>query len=142
MKPLAAGSEIDAYCTKCRMDLGHRIVALVAGKPKRVVCMTCNSEHAYHPPKAGSVARPATARPSSPPKSRQKPGASVNEWEQRVAGQGAAAFIRFSMHRTYRRGDLVLHGKFGEGYVADVLEDGKVSIMFRDGPRTLAHGHS
>ncbi len=142
MKPLAAGSEIDAYCTKCRMDLGHRIVALVAGKPKRVVCMTCDSEHAYHPPKSVAKPRPVAARPSSPPKSRQKPSASVNEWEKRVAGQGVAAFTRFSMQRTYRRGDLVLHGKFGEGYVVDVLEDGKVSIMFRDGPRTLAHGQS
>jgi hypothetical protein len=122
------------------MDLGHRIVALVAGRPKRVVCMTCNSEHVYRPPKTGSAPRPAAARPSSRP--RPKPAASVNEWEQRVAGQGAAAFIRFSMHRTFRRGDLVLHGKFGEGYVVDVLEDGKVSIMFRDGPRTLAHGQS
>jgi hypothetical protein len=124
------------------MDLGHRIVALVAGKPKRVVCMTCNSEHTYRPPKALSATGPAPARASSPPKSRQKPAASVNEWEQRVAGQGAAAFIRFSMHRTFRRGDLVVHSKFGEGYVADVLEDGKVSIVFRDGPRTLAHGQS
>jgi hypothetical protein len=124
------------------MDLGHRIVALVAGKPKRVLCMTCNSEHTYRPPKASSATGPATARPSSPPKSRQKAGTGANEWEQRVAGQGAAAFIRFSMHRTFRRGDLVVHGKFGEGYVADVLEDGKVSIMFRDGPRTLAHGQS
>jgi hypothetical protein len=140
VKPLAAGSELDAYCTKCRMDLGHRIVALVAGKPKRVVCMTCNSEHVYRPPKTGAAPRPAAARPSSKP--RPKTSASVNEWEQRVAGQGAAAFIRFSMHRTFRRGDLVLHGKFGEGYVVDVLEDGKVSIMFRDGPRTLAHGQS
>ena len=30
MKALTAGSEIDSYCTRCRMDLGHRIVALVA----------------------------------------------------------------------------------------------------------------
>jgi hypothetical protein len=140
VKPLAAGSEIDAYCTKCRMDLGHRIVAMVAGKPKRVLCMTCNSEHAYRAPKARTTPRPVSRRPSAPPKSRQKPGAVVNEWEQRVAGQAVAAFIRFSMQRTYRRGELVLHGKFGEGYVVDVLEDGKVSIMFRDGPRTLAHG--
>jgi hypothetical protein len=33
----------------------------------------------------------------------------------------------------------VLHSKFGEGYVAEVHEGGKVSVMFRDGPKTLAH---
>ena len=47
VKPLTAGSEIDAWCTKCRMDLLHRIVAMVRGRPKRVICMTCNSEHNY-----------------------------------------------------------------------------------------------
>jgi hypothetical protein len=43
------------------------------------------------------------------------------------------------MDRTFRSGQLVLHPKFGEGYVVDVREDGKVTMMFRDGPRTLAH---
>ena len=51
MKPLTAGGEIDAWCTKCRMDLGHRIVALVHGVPKRVVCLTCGSQHNYRAPR-------------------------------------------------------------------------------------------
>jgi hypothetical protein len=33
----------------------------------------------------------------------------------------------------------VLHSKFGEGYVDVVLDGGKISVMFRDGARTLAH---
>ncbi|MFC1641180.1 hypothetical protein ACFL5O_00625 [Myxococcota bacterium] len=140
MKPLGAGSEIDAYCTKCRMDLGHRIVAMVGGKPKRVLCMTCNSEHAYHAPKAGSKGAVSKIRTSAAPKSRPRPVNNASEWEKRIAGQVATAFSRFSIQRTYRQGDLLLHTKFGEGYVVDVLEDGKVSVMFRDGPRTLAHG--
>ena len=45
------------------------------------------------------------------------------------------------MNGRFAEGELILHKKFGEGYVTDVLEDGKVSIMFRDGARTLAHGH-
>ena len=51
MKKLTAGSEIDAWCTKCRMDLGHRIVAMVKDQPKRVVCQTCGSQHNYRAPK-------------------------------------------------------------------------------------------
>src|SRR5258706_13789676 len=51
VKPLTAGSEIDAWCTRCRMDLGHRIVAMVGGAPKRVICQTCNSEHNYREPR-------------------------------------------------------------------------------------------
>ena len=52
MKPLTAASEIDSWCTKCRMDLGHRIVAMVGGAPKRDVCLTCGSEHNYRAPRS------------------------------------------------------------------------------------------
>jgi hypothetical protein len=37
-------------------------------------------------------------------------------------------------------GELIAHKKFGEGYVVEVLDANKVSIMFRDGLRTLAQG--
>jgi hypothetical protein len=43
------------------------------------------------------------------------------------------------MERSFRLGELVLHPKFGEGYVEQVLEGGKVNVMFRDGPKVLAH---
>lgn len=142
MKPLAAGREIDAYCTKCRLDLGHRIVAMVQDKPKRVVCMTCGSEHAYRAPKSGAGRPAGGVRPTVGHKPRQKAALNSNEWEKRIAGQATNAFIRFSIQRSYRPGDLIIHSKFGEGYVLSVLEDGKVSIMFRDGPKTLAHGQS
>ena len=43
------------------------------------------------------------------------------------------------MERTFRVGELVIHPKFGEGYVDQVLEGGKVNVMFREGPKVLAH---
>jgi hypothetical protein len=104
--------------------------------------MTCGSEHAYHAPKAASARSAIGVRPTVAHKPRQKAASNSNEWEKHIAGQAANAFIRFSMQRTYRPGDLIIHSKFGEGYVLDVLEDGKVSIMFRDGAKTLAHGQS
>ena len=56
MKSLTAGAEIDAWCTKCRMDLMHRIVAMVQSAPKRVICLTCNSEHNYRAPRTETTA--------------------------------------------------------------------------------------
>ena len=148
MKPLTAGSEIDSWCTKCRMDLGHRIVAMVGGKPKRVICQTCGSQHNYRAPRMedGPAARTRAAssgsKSSGTPRVTNKAKAEaerLGEWESRMAGQAVTAFTRYAMDKQFSQGQLVLHGKFGEGYVVDVLEDGKVSIMFRDGPRTLAH---
>ncbi|MCK6534439.1 MAG: hypothetical protein L6Q84_15810 [Polyangiaceae bacterium] len=148
MKPLAAGSEIDSWCTKCRMDLGHRIIAMHEGRPKRVICQTCSSQHNYRAPASekGSAVkrtpgspRPAPAAQRVTEKARVE-AARVNDWEKRIAGQSMDAFTRYAIDKTYAVGELVTHKKFGEGFVAEVLDGGKVSIMFRDGPRMLAHG--
>jgi hypothetical protein len=145
MKPLTAGSEIDAWCTRCRMDLSHRIIALVAGRPKRVVCQTCGSQHNYRAPHttAGASApreRKVRAAPTERRGSREQHR--IAQWQETVNGRGAEAFTRYSTDKTFKLGQLLLHKKFGEGYVTQVLEDSKVSVMFRDGPRTLAHGQA
>lgn len=149
MKALTAGSEIDSYCTRCRMDLGHRIVAMVGGAPKRVICLTCNSEHNYREPKTlkspSSVVlrtKKTEAKPSAAQRVTQKAKAENERhetWATRALGKPVDAFTKYGMDRHFREGELVLHSKFGEGYVDAVLEGGKVSVMFRDGARTLAH---
>jgi len=147
VKKLSAGSEIDAWCTRCRMDLGHRIIAMVGVQPKRVICQTCNSQHNYRPPRNSPTPRGTPATPNRPAKApSQRPTARARteherlaQWEAKIAGQALTAFTRYAMDRSFRLGQLILHSKFGEGYVAEVLENGKISIMFRDGPRTLAH---
>lgn len=145
-KPLGAGSEIDAYCTKCRMDLGHRIVAMVGTAPKRVECQTCGSHHNYRPPKTAAKrhnsAKTRSTRKTPSQRATQTAKAEADrrsEWERRVLGQATAAFTRFKITETFAPDQLVIHKKFGEGYVLEVLEDDKVSIMFADGAKTLVH---
>ncbi|HKY40237.1 MAG TPA: hypothetical protein VJN18_30085 [Polyangiaceae bacterium] len=148
MKSLTAGSEIDAYCTRCRMDLGHRIVAMVGGAPKRVICQTCNSEHNYRAPRAptspGVFIRNKKPEPKATAAQRvtQKARAEKERqdtWANRTLGKAVDAFTKYGMDRHFREGELILHSKFGEGYVEAVLDGGKVSVMFRDGAKTLAH---
>ncbi len=158
MKPLAAGSEIDAWCTRCKMMLGHRIVAMIGKKPVRVECQTCGSVHNYKatPPgnnsvspvvrnRDGSISPVRVANAPTPRAAAAKStrtGARTSDWEQRIAGQPVTAFARYSMERSYSEGELVHHPKFGDGYVALVLEGNKVSIVFKDGAKTLAHRQS
>ena len=157
MKTLVAGNEIDAWCTRCRLVLGHRIVAMIGKKPVRVECQTCNSVHNYKASAPGNVSiapvirnRDGTiskVRTLSAPTSKGQPkstrtGARTSDWEQRIAGQPVTAFVRYSMLRKYNAGELVHHPKFGDGFVAMVLDVGKISIVFKDGARTLAHGQS
>jgi hypothetical protein len=133
------------------MDLGHRIVAMVGDAPKRVECQTCGSQHNYRAPKSetrsaakrqtATGAKPRTAGVRAAEKARLE-AERVNDWESKIAGQAIDAFTRYSIDKSYRAGELIAHKKFGEGFVVEVLDDNKVSIMFRDGPRTLAHGQS
>jgi hypothetical protein len=136
------------------MDLGHRVVALVASVPKRVVCLTCNSEHNYRAPRNERSQDPGVhvrgggraPAPSKPPTAgaRVAQKARVEQeryqhWADKTLGKAVDAFTRYSMERRYREGELVMHPKFGEGYVQEVLEGGKVNVMFREGSKVLAH---
>src|SRR5262245_58906841 len=58
------GGDIDAYCTRCKMDMTHTIEALdETGQPVRVRCNSCDSQHNYHEPRAAKWKAPAPSAP-------------------------------------------------------------------------------
>src|SRR5258708_17991440 len=86
-KPLKPGAEVDSYCTKCRMDLLHRIIAMNNGKIIRVECRTCGGHHNYRAPKSASRSSHPAAPP--PPTMDKPPGSSPPPSPQRSAAAGA-----------------------------------------------------
>ena len=122
------------------MDLGHRIVAMVAASPKRVMCMTCNSEHNYRSPKSEDVKKtPKKRATASKTKAKTKAESSREDWETIV--RSGADFKRYTIHETFALGDLVTHKKFGDGHVTiSNVTTGKVTVAFVDGERTLLQG--
>lgn len=140
------GAEVDAWCTKCKMDLTHRIVAVLEAKPKRVECETCHSQHNYRKPKSGAAAIP------EPKKTSRSNGASpkakrltknqtelLAQWESAVTGKPKSNFARYSAKQSFTQDQLLDHATFGQGVVSEVLEDRKISVLFRDGQKVLAH---
>ena len=57
-KTVKVGGDIDAWCTRCKLVLGHTTLALVGTRPARVRCNTCQGEHNFKAaaaePKKGS----------------------------------------------------------------------------------------
>lgn len=143
---VTAGSEVDAWCTKCRMDLMHRVVAAVAGSPKRVECQTCRTQHNYRAPKGAKDPIPkgedvpGTTKKAGAATPRAKANAKVSEWDRRVLGQTDTSFRAYSPRTTFRADELLRHSKFGDGFVSEVNADGKINVVFRDGAKTLVHG--
>jgi len=147
------GTEVDSWCTKCRMDLLHRIIAMNNGKIIRVECRTCGGHHNYRAPKSASrSSHPAAPRPpgmdkprgSSPSLSPRRSAAADAErqreesWQKAVLGQPVTSFKAYRTTQTFTLGDLIRHVKFGDGYIVRVVDRQKVEVMFKDGPRMLA----
>lgn len=162
---LTAGGEVVSYCTKCRLDLGHRIIALVDGVPVKVECQTCGSHHKYRRPaeevaiekrlkasgrsasRIGSSAKSSTTKSSTSRTVSARASTKVTEqlareaqWQARIAGQMSHAFVKYSPKSTFQQDTLVHHAKFGDGYVVEVIDAHKIEVMFQDGPRVLAQG--
>jgi hypothetical protein len=62
----------------------------------------------------------------------------VAVWEKAIAGQPFEAFKPYRIDRTFVKGELVRHTKFGDGVVTTILDANKCEILFREGIKTLA----
>ena len=157
VKALKAGGEVDSWCTKCKLVLNHRIIAMVGTTPVRVECSTCKSHHNFRAKAPGEkasastggtgVTRASGAASSAGPRSTRGPTKAQQlvmdrerTWEKSVSGRGVNEFRPYRVSEIFDEGDLVRHSKFGDGIVTRLLEGKKVEILFKDDARTLAHG--
>jgi Zn ribbon nucleic-acid-binding protein len=147
------GGEIDAFCTKCKMDLGHRIIAMVEDRVKKVECRTCGSHHLYRRPKAERDAAHARMAERAEGRKIASGGGTKAEratraekaerdhiaaWEHAIAGKPSSAFTAYRVTLTFGQGDLVHHTKFGDGVVARIIDQNKIEVLFKEGTKTMA----
>jgi len=146
------GAEVDAYCTSCRADRVHRIIAVMNGQPKKVECLSCKGHHLFRATQAQKEAMAAHKRASRGERAAASPSASRSRtsmptrpkedlsqtWEKAIAGRALTDFKPYRIDQTFTKGELVRHSKFGEGVVINAVEANKCEILFKDGLRTLA----
>ena len=107
-----AGDRVEQFCVTCGEERGHIVASITkTGRVTRVSCPMCGSRVPY---KSGDGA--ARSRTS-------KAGASYDQ------------------SRTYRRGQTLIHPKFGEGEVTAIIEPQKMDVLFADRMRRLIHAH-
>jgi hypothetical protein len=148
-KRAKVAGEVVAHCRKCGLDLNHVVVAMVNGAPKKVLCLTCKTEHAFHRPaeERGAPSAPRAARVPGAPRTSARAVAEAQAldarektWREHVSGKPASAFAVYSPRSSYKERQLLRHPKFGDGFVETVIDAGKIEVVFRDGSRTLAQG--
>lgn len=143
-RTIGPGDDVEAWCTRCQMDLNHRIIAVVEGRPKRVICLTCNSHHNYHPPKSSGplvsklkvVSAPRALK--SVIKTTEAAVRSSSEWKTFMKDfDESAAVKQYSPFAHFSVGDFVEHPIFRTGKVIEISGAQKITVSFRDGRKTL-----
>ena len=122
------GGEVDAFCTRCGLLLGHTVIAMVGARPVKVQCNTCHVVHAYRDGAGQGASRPARDRPRTP------------GFDELLAARDVAGARRYSPRETYGLGQVLDHPEFGRGFVSTVRDAGKLEVTFRAGAKTLVHG--
>ena len=127
------GHNCQAWCTKCKSETEHVIVAIVDAIPKRVECCGCSSQHDYRLP-------PGTQKAKAPRKKAatrtRKPRA--RSWQVLIAeAQGVP--LSYAISASFQEGDYLEHPRFGPGIVHKVVPGGKIEVLFERGLSLLVH---
>ncbi|MEL6546774.1 MAG: hypothetical protein AAFQ82_19260 [Myxococcota bacterium] len=134
--PYSVGGDVDAYCTKCKMDLAHVVVAMVDGRPKRVQCKTCGSTHNY---KSTSDMKASAKRAARKSTTTRSAAAKSNDYDTLMQGKDMSRAARYRISEEFDEGMVVDHKKFGLGLVLKNVGTEKIEVIFRDGVKTLIH---
>ena len=135
------GKEVLAYCTSCKMDLAHTIVAMTGDRVVKAECRTCKKTHAYKAPKG--VTEPP--KESAPKKTRAKKAEEPQsnpielEWEKLMVAHKATPTKNYTTKGNFMLGDKLDHPTFGEGIVGKLIYPNKIEVIFRTDLKVLLH---
>lgn len=138
MDNVRVGSNIDAWCTKCKLILAHTIEAIAANVIKRVQCNTCDGKHQF------KSAAPSSDKSSSSlkiktndivPKSKSK----ASDFSRLLNGKDLTRAAGYAISRQFSKGEIIQHKQFGFGIVIEEKDTTKIEVLFESGPKILIH---
>lgn len=134
IKSYSVGDDVDAWCTKCRLELSHTIVAMVENLPKKVECNTCHGKHNYRM----SPAEKKQSVSKRIPRKQKPQEAKYSEYLARLSEGNISHATAYSIKGDFKQDEFISHPKFGMGVVSSVIQPTKIEIFFKDGPKLLA----
>jgi hypothetical protein len=128
------GSDVEAYCPKCKADTTHVVISKYEDEIRRVQCNPCGDVHSFRKPRGeveDDVPEPIAAKKRAMLKK-------LN-WDEFFAKHGEKQGKPYEFRERYTENVIVTHPKFGRGFVSEVMSDSKVEITFKDARRVLVH---
>ncbi len=129
----SAGGYIDAWCTRCKLELVHTIVAMVANAPKRVKCNTCGSLHNFR----HKASEQKKIRPKRPAKKATSREINYDEYMSRLTDGDFSGATKYRIDGDFEKEEMIDHSKFGIGIVLYVIQNDKIEVLFKEGPKLL-----
>jgi len=130
--------EMIHYCTKCKLDLNHRITRVADGVPKRVLCLTCQSDRLYRD-RSSSPASKGAARVKRA--AAAKEGDRESEWKRKRTARDQPP-KPYGIDKVFALDGQIEHQSFGIGLVVALIHPDKVRVYFEDGVKILKCGNS
>lgn len=135
MSQLTVGKDVLSLCSKCKLNLGHTIVAMKDTKHiAKVKCNTCGTIQSYKDPSHSKANKTRTKKTSSVP---SKVISVSDLWMEKMSSTRKKS-TPYAMDATFVQGDIIDHVKFGPGIVEKVVDD-KIEVIFRHEIKTLVH---
>jgi hypothetical protein len=128
------GSDVEAYCPKCKGDTTHVVISKYEDEIRRVQCNPCGDVHSFRKPRGDvedDVPEPIAAKKRAMMKK--------VTWDEFFNKHGDKGGKPYEFREAYHENIIVTHPKFGRGFVSEVLSDSKVEITFKDSRRVLVH---
>jgi hypothetical protein len=140
MSQLTVGKDVLSYCTKCKLNLGHTIVAMKDSVHiAKVKCNTCGSLHGFKDPSQSSSKQSKT-RTRKAGQTTSKVVSVSDLWMEKMSNTKRKS-TPYAMDTKFSEGDIIDHVKFGPGIVEKVIDD-KIEVIFRHEIKTLVHNKS
>jgi hypothetical protein len=128
------GSDVEAYCPKCKGDTTHVVISKYEDEIRRVQCNPCGDVHSFRKPRGDvedDVPEPIAAKKRALMK---KP-----TWEEFFAKHSDKNAKPYEFREHYHENVIVTHPKFGTGFISEIMSDSKVEVTFKDSRRVLVH---
>jgi hypothetical protein len=133
----SVGKETISYCTSCKMDLNHVIVAMKGDRIAKVQCLTCKKEHAF---KAAKGATEPKKKRGKAAKSEEPESNPIElEWEKLMNTHKDAPTKSYNTKGQFALGDKINHANFGAGIVGKLIYPNKIEVIFRTDVKVLIH---
>ena len=135
MSQLSVGKDVLSYCSKCKLNLAHTIVAMKdAVHIAKVKCNTCLTMHSYKDPSMSTANKTRTKKTISTPSK----VVSVSDLWMEGMSHTKKQSQPYSIKGSFNAGDIIDHSKFGPGIVQKVVDD-KIEVIFRHEIKLLIH---